>query len=154
MTRTNTPVRHGLALDDMTLRLEKSIDIAAPPEKAFDAMLDQFGPAGTTPDGAPLPLVLEPRPGGRWYRDLGKDEGHWWGTVQVIKRPHVLEIAGPMFMSYPVAGHIAARIDEEPHGSTMRLVHSAFGMISEEHRAGVNDGWQNWLDGVKAIAEK
>ena len=49
-----------------------------------------------------MPMKIEPWPGGRWYRDLGNDNGHFWGHVQAIKQPTLLEIYGPLFMSYPL----------------------------------------------------
>ena len=69
-------------------------------EASFAALLEQMGPANETPDGNPLPMKIEPWPGGRWYRDLGNDNGHHWGHVQAIKRPTLLEITGPLFMSH------------------------------------------------------
>ena len=53
-----------------------------------------MGRLNETPDGKPLPMLLEPHPGGRWFRDLGGDNGHLWGFVQSIKRPVLLEIWG------------------------------------------------------------
>jgi hypothetical protein len=50
------------------------------------------------------------RPGGRWYRDLGEDNGHFWGTVQAIKRPTLLEITGPLFMSYAAVSNLQYRL--------------------------------------------
>ena len=47
-------------------------------------------------------MKIELWPGGSWYRDLGDGNGHFWGNVQAIKRPTLLEITGPLFMSYPV----------------------------------------------------
>jgi len=44
-----------------------------------------------------MPMKLEAWPGGRWYRDLGDNNGHYWGTVQAIKKPTLLEICGPLF---------------------------------------------------------
>jgi hypothetical protein len=41
----------------------------------------------------PLPMTIEPRPGGRWFRDLGGDNGHFWGHVQAISAP-LMEIQG------------------------------------------------------------
>ena len=37
----------------------------------------------------------------QWYRDLGGDNGHFWAHVQAIKRPTLLEFAGPLFASFP-----------------------------------------------------
>ena len=35
-----------------------------------------MGRLNETPEGTPLPMMLETHPGGRWYRDLGGDNGH------------------------------------------------------------------------------
>lgn len=93
-----------------TITLVRETEINAPPATVFDAVLAEMGPEGQTPDGTPFPMVLEPFPGGRWYRDLGNGAGHWWGTVQVIKPPTLLEISGPLFMSYPAISHVQYRL--------------------------------------------
>ena len=49
----------------------------------------------------PMPMKIEPWPGGRWYRDLGDSNGHFWGNVQAIKRPTLLEFCGPMICPIP-----------------------------------------------------
>ena len=58
------------------LNIVKEIEIAAPLEIAFEAMLAEMGPEAQMPDGTPYPLKLEAWPGGRWYRDLGDNTGH------------------------------------------------------------------------------
>ncbi len=63
--------------------------------------LEQLGPYNQVAEDRPLPMKLEAWPGGRWYRDLGDNNGHFWGHVQAIKRPTLLEICGPLIMSYP-----------------------------------------------------
>lgn len=57
-----------------------------------------------------MPMILEEWPAGRWFRDLGNGQGHLWGFVPVIKPPTLIEIQGPMFMSYAVAGHLQLRL--------------------------------------------
>ena len=69
----------------------KEEEIAAPIEIVFETILEQMGPLNSTPE-KPMPMVLEAWPGGRWYRDLGNNTGHFWGTVQAIKSPS-LQIA-------------------------------------------------------------
>ena len=69
------------------LHIERSLDIAAPLQIVWETVLDQLGPASEMPDGSPFPMKIEPWPGGRWYRDLGNNAGHFWGHVQVIKPP-------------------------------------------------------------------
>src|SRR5690349_11155004 len=84
-----------MKLEDLVLDVEQQIDIKAPPEKVFPAVLERFGKKNTRPDGESLNLQIEAKPGGRWYRDRGNGVGHLWGFVQVIKPPTLLELSGP-----------------------------------------------------------
>ncbi len=138
---------------ELTLCIQKETLIAASREISFQAMLDQIGPRSETPDGTPMPLKLEPWPGGRWLRDLGDNTGHLWGHVQVIKPPTLLEITGPLFMSYPALNFVQYRLTEEGGGTRLALTHRAFGLISSEHREGVVMGWSHWLEKSRELAE-
>lgn len=79
-----------MTLQDLTLDVEQHIEIKTTLEKAFAAVLHRFGKGNTRPDGQSLELLLEAKPGGRWYRDRGNGVGHLWGFVQVIKPPTLL----------------------------------------------------------------
>src|SRR5215204_4200106 len=83
----------------------QQIAIDARLEIAFEAVLAELGPGSVLPDGSPFPMKIEAWPGGRWYRDLGNNTGHFWGHVQVIKPPKLLELVGPMPMSFPAINH-------------------------------------------------
>ncbi|TVQ61822.1 MAG: SRPBCC domain-containing protein [Phycisphaerales bacterium] len=135
------------------LSIQRSIVIAAPPQTVFDALLDELGPESVMPDGVPFPMIIEPRPGGRWYRDLGNDAGHLWGHVQVIKPPTLLEITGPLFMSYAAASHVQWRLKTEDDRTRLTVTHTAIGLIEDEHREGVSEGWDYNLQRVLEIAE-
>jgi Activator of Hsp90 ATPase homolog 1-like protein len=137
-----------------TIHVLKEIVIGAPMAIAFAAVLEELGPAGEMPDGQPMPMVIEPWPGGRWYRDLGDNAGHFWGHVQVIKPPALLELCGPMFVSYPVTNHVQYRLTAEGEGTRLKLVHRAFGQIPQEVRERVDGGWEYKLKQVRAIAER
>src|SRR5437899_11918008 len=91
----------------------KEIEISAPIDIAFEAMLEELGPEAQMPGGKPFPMKIEPWPGGRWYRDLGNNSGHLWGHVQVIKRPTLLEICGPGRMPSAAAHHRQYSLKEE-----------------------------------------
>jgi activator of Hsp90 ATPase-like protein len=135
MTLT-TPV-----IESLTLCIIEEIRVRASLDTTFAALLDQLGPYNETPDGTPMPMKLEPWPGGRWFRDFGEGNGHFWGNVQAIKRPSLLEISGPLFMSYPVSNNVQYRLSEVDGGTLIKFRHSALGLIQEEHRAGVTTGW-------------
>ena len=142
-----------MMLEDLILDVVQHIEIKAAPDKVFPIMLEHFGKRNTRPDGTPLQLLLEVKPGGRWYRDRGNGIGHLWGFVQVIKPPSLLELSGPMFMSYPANNHIEVKIDEISGGSKITLRHRALGMIDPEHRNSVTTGWQHMLSGIKEDCE-
>ncbi len=93
-------------LEELTLDIFQSLEIKAAVGDAYSALLRRLTIENSTPDNKAMPMVLEEWPGGRWFRDLGNGQGHLWGFVQVIKPPSLIEIHGPMFMSYAVAGHL------------------------------------------------
>jgi uncharacterized protein YndB with AHSA1/START domain len=130
-----------------TLNIKKESQIAAPIDVVFETLLEPLGPL------ADMKLKIEPWPGGRWFRDLGNNTGHFWGHVQVIKPPKLLEIVGPMMMSYPVASFLQYRLTEEAGGTRLALTHQAIGLITAEHMEGVNKGWGEYVAAIQAAAE-
>ena len=141
------------ALENLTLDIQQEIHINAPLETTFAALLEQMGPANQGPDGSPLPMKLESWPGGRWFRDLGEGNGHFWGHVQAIKRPTLIEITGPLFASYPFLSNVQYRLTETDGGTRIALHHSALGYIQDQHRQGVTHDWAALLDRVRKDAE-
>jgi len=146
-------VSTALSLENLSLVVTQEIQVKATLEKTFAALLEQLGPENDTPDGRKMPMKIEPWPGGRWFRDLGENNGHLWGHVQAIKRPTLLEITGPLFMSYAVTSNVQYRLSEEQGGTLIRFHHKALGMIEDEHRRGVNQGWTHILSRIRARAE-
>ena len=137
-----------------SFEIGKEIEIAAPIEIAFEAMLEQLGPEGQMPGGKPFAMKIEPWPGGRWYRDLGINTGHLWGHVQVIKPPTLLEICGPLMMSYPALNHVQYRLKAEGGVTRLVFLHRAMGLILPEQRDGMPKGWEYWLERIRKLAER
>lgn len=135
-----------------TLLIQRDITIDAPIDVVFASLLDELGPEGQLPGGQPFPKVLEAWPGGRWFRDLGNNTGHLWGHVQVIKPPTLLEICGPMFMSFAAVSHLQYRLKAEGSGTQMSLCHRAMGTIPLEHREQVGSGWEQSMNRVRELA--
>jgi hypothetical protein len=156
-----TPATTAAALTNETIRtldIRKEMLIHASPNIAFEALLEELGPGGQSPDGKDYPFVLEPWPGGRWFRDLGETGGHkyghLWGHVQVIKAPTLVEIRGPFWMSYPAINFLQYRLTAESAGTRISLTHRAMGLMPEDLRDGVNQGWEFKLARVVTIAER
>jgi hypothetical protein len=139
-----------------TLDIVKDIEVAASIEIVFQTILEQMGPNNEKPDGTPWPMKIEPWPGGRWYRDLGKNSGHLWGHVQSINPPTLLEIYGPLFMSSPVTSHLLYRLSSEAGATRLKFSHRAIGQIAPEFRDGVNvnKGWGSLIERIRVVAEK
>jgi activator of Hsp90 ATPase-like protein len=140
-------------IEDMTLNITQEIHVHAPLDVTFAALLEQLGPHNEVIDGTPMPMKIEPWPGGRWYRDLADGNGHFWGHVQAIKRPTLLEISGPLFMSYPVVSNIQYRLTESDGGTLIKFRHAALGLIQADHRKGVSSGWSRIHERVRKQAE-
>jgi hypothetical protein len=143
---TTDPTIHAVTI-------EKVDKIAAPLDIVWETLLEQLGPLSEM-GAKPFPMVFEAWPGGRWYRDLGNNAGHYWGTVQVIKPPTLLEICGPLFMSYAAVSHVQYRLKEDGVYTQLSLIHRAMGTISEDHLSGMNTGWDKEMQAIRSIAEK
>ena len=129
-------------IEDLTLNIAEEIHIRAPLDVTFAALLDQLGPFNEVAADRPLPMKLEPWPGGRWFRDLGDNNGHFWGHVQAIKRPTLLEISGPLIRSYPVFNNLQYRLSQVEGGTLIKFHHTAFGLIRDDDRH-VSSGWSH-----------
>jgi hypothetical protein len=141
------------ATDTPTLVITEEIVVKASIETTFNSLLVQMGRQNETPDGKPLPMVIEPKPGGRWYRDLGGDNGHLWGFVQSIKRPALLEIWGPLFMSTAASSNLIYRLSETDDGTRISFMHTVFGPLPAEFRGDMAPGWAALHARVKRAAE-
>ena len=142
-----------------TLEFMREDEIAAPIDVVWETMLEELGPNNMRGDGQPMPMKLEAFPGGRWMRDLGNDEGHWWGAIQAIKAPTLLEISGPLFMSYPSMNNVQYRLKEENGATKLSFVHRGMAYIAydpklAEQWKGIEGGWGSMLDRIRTVAEK
>jgi uncharacterized protein YndB with AHSA1/START domain len=143
----------GNGIESLNVTIEQEIHVNASLETTFAALLEQLGPENETPEQK-MPMKIEAWPGGRWFRDLGSNNGHCWGHVQAIKRPTLFEVSGPLFMSYAVANNLQYRLSEEKGGTLIRFHHKAFGVIPDDHRKGMEEGWGKMNANIKVRAEK
>jgi uncharacterized protein YndB with AHSA1/START domain len=141
-------------IEDLTLNITQEIQVNAPLEATFAALVEQLTTASEHPDGTPMPMKMELRPGGRWFRDIGGDNGHFWATVQAVKQPTLLEFTGPLFMSYPAINNVQYRLSEVGGGTLIQFHHSAFGLIQEDHKKGVTTGWNHIHEQARQRAER
>lgn len=136
------------------LNIRQEIQVKDSLETTFAALLEQLGPGFTNMEGTPMPLKIEAHPGGRWYRDLGRENGHFWGSVQAIKRPTLLEFCVPLMLSFPAVHNVQYRLTESNGGTLIKFQHLAAGPIPAEKEDGMPKGWDHILTEVRKRAEK
>ncbi len=136
-------------LEEMTIDVEQHVEVQAAIGDVFKGVLYRLGKGNTRPDGESMQMILEEWAGGRWFRDRGDGIQHLWGHLQVIKPPVLIELSGPMFMSYPVINHLEVKLDQIAGGTKVTLRHRAIGLLQQDHREGVAEGWKALLDGLK-----
>lgn len=141
------------AVDQPTFTITEEFFVRASIDATFDSLITQMGRQNETPEGKPMPMMIETKPGGRWYRDLGGDNGHLWGFVQSIRRPALLEIWGPLFMSTAAANNLIYRLTEVDGGTMISFKHTLLGPVPDEFRQHMAPGWTAIHDRVKRQAE-
>jgi len=135
-------------LDNLTVSVTEETLVHASLDNTFEALLEELGPSNCGQNETPMPMLLEPWPGGRWFRDLGNGNGHLWGHVQAIKRPTLLEITGPLMMSFAVSSNVQYRLKEVDGGTLISLKHSALGLFPDGYRDVMAQGWRLVSDRV------
>jgi uncharacterized protein YndB with AHSA1/START domain len=141
------------SIDNLSLDIAEEIHVRASVAATFASLLEELGPSHLGHNDTPLPMVLEPWPGGRWFRDLGGDNGHLWGHVQAIKRPTLIEISGPLMMSFAAVSNIQYRLKESDGGTLITLRHTALALFPDGYREAMSQGWPEFFDRVRQRAE-
>ena len=142
------------ALENLSLDITEEIRVRSSLTATFAALLEEMGPSNEGHNGTPMPMTLEPWPGGRWFRELGDNNGHLWGHVQAIKRPTLLEITGPMMMSFAVASNLQYRLKEIDGGTSITLHHTALGLFPDGYRDALSQGWPLLFERLRRRVEK
>ena len=122
--------------------VEQQIEVKAPVAAAFEGLICQLTQINE------MPLKLERFPGGAGSAIWAATPAICGVSCRLIK-PTLLEIQGPMMMSYPVAGHVQFRLSEVAGGTKVTVRHCAMGLIEDAHREGVSKGWLQILSGIQ-----
>lgn len=149
-------MKQAASLDNMMVNIDQTIEIKAAPGDVFEGLVTRICELYGEEGKPPLKLNLERWPGGRWFRELEGGNGHLWGFVQAIRPPTLLELYGPMFMSYPVAGHMIIRLSPVTGGTRVVLQNQFFGPMPPEMHDddGMATAWNDMLNRLKKDSER
>jgi hypothetical protein len=64
------------------------------------------------------------------------------------------DLTGPMPMSFLAINHLQYRLKAEGNGTRLSFIHSALGLIPQEHRDRMPEGWEHALNRIKELAER
>jgi hypothetical protein len=143
------------AIENLSVNITEEMHVRASLADTFAALLEEMGPSNQGQPGVPMPMTLEPWPGGRWFRDLGDGNGHCWGHVQAIKRPTLLEISGPLMMSFAAVSNVQYRLKEVEGGTVITLRHTALALFPPDgFRDALGHGWTMIFDRIRRRVEK
>ena len=107
------------------IHITEEILVRATLEKKFASLIAQMGRLNETRMASPA-MVLETRRRALVPGACGEN-GHLWGFVQSIKRPTLLEILGPLFMSTAATSNLLYRLSEVDGGSLITFTHTLVG---------------------------
>ena len=141
------------AIENLSLDISQETLVRSSVTATFAALLEELGPSNVGQNDVPMPMTLEAWPGGRWFRDLGDNNGHLWGHVQAIKRPTLLEITGPLMMSFGVASNVQYRLKEADGGTMIVFRHTALGLFPDGYREALSQGFKSIFDRIRRRVE-
>ena len=72
---------------------------------------------------------------------------------QWLKRPTLLEFAGPLMISSPFVSNVQYRLSEFGGATLIVFRHTAFGYVPAEHKAGMEKGWTLMHEATRKRAE-
>ena len=146
--------------------IRKTITVQAPIDRAFEVFASRMGEwwhkehsiaKGTTQ----ADVVIEPRPGGRWYEKGADGSEHPWGRVLAYDPPRRLVLAWQLTREFAYDPDFETTVEvifEEKGGATIvQFEHrdlERMGVDAVQLLEGMDGGWGLLLDLYKAAAEK
>ena len=140
------------ALEGLSLDITQEIHVRSSLEATFKALLEEMGPANQGHNDTPMPMTLEARPGGRWFRDLGDGNGHLWATSRRSR-------ADPARASRPADDVVRGRQQRPVPAHPERRRHpdhaapTALGLFPDGYREELSKGFPMILNRVKQRLE-
>jgi uncharacterized protein YndB with AHSA1/START domain len=137
-----------------SFHVEQEVLIEAPRARVWAALMDPESWWKHRFDGPPCRLVLEARPGGRFYQAWPGEEGAVFGHVTFLKSPEVIRLSGPLGMTTPVSSVYEWRLEDLGEATMLKLSHRVVGLLDEEYAQNHEQGWRVLWEGLKALAER
>jgi len=143
--------------------ITKAMHVGLAPQAAFDLFLGRMHewwlPEHTLLKVPVKEIVIEPRPGGRWY-EVGVDGSEMqWGKVVAWDSPHRVVLHWQLNADFTYDPQFETEVEitflPDGDGTRVEFEHrdlERFGDKAEELRSGMGGGWDQLLEGFVARA--
>jgi len=152
-TSAESPKEHVMTLQHFAVI--QSIGIEAPPERVFDALVDDTAAWWGAPYSLidePETITIDPRLGGLVRESRGGREA-LWGVVSEFERGAVLAWSGSMGLGPAAHGTVTYTVKEDGTGSRVTVRHESIGPFSDDAAGQYDYGWDDLNHRLKALVE-
>lgn len=138
--------------------VELEIQIKASVERTWNALAKEIGVwwrRDFLTDASAKGFVLELRLGGKLYEDWGNGEGAIWATVNVLRAPRVLELAGFCAPAWggPNTHYHSFHLEEHAGGTRVRFSDAVHGRVDDANATSLREGWLLLFDALRTYCE-
>ena len=136
-----------------SFHIEQEIELPAPRERVFEALLDVNGWWCHRFADVQSTLTLEAIPGGRFF-EQGTVHRALFGVVTYIKAPEVLRLEGPLGMNrLPVTSVYEYALEAKGGTTLLKLSHRCLGLLDPKWKESHEAGWQQLWVHLRALVE-
>ena len=98
-------------------------------------------------------ITFDPKVGGFFMENWGNGQGAIWGTVLYYKEHEEIRLQGLLGMQGAVNSHYSYRLESHGEATTVKLSHSAVGLLDPKWEEAHSSGWTLLLNKLKVHVE-
>lgn len=140
-------------------RLELEIDIQAPLERVWKAVIEEpdawwCAEMRCVPDGSKI--ALEPRAGGHFVEANDRGGSLLWFTVIAVDPPRSINLAGSLAPPFggPSGAFLLIELEETEAGTKVKMTNTLHGHVDEDSLPQMDGGWRMLLKGLRDHVQK
>lgn len=99
-------------------------------------------------------ITFDPKVGGFFMENWGNGQGALWGTVLYYKENEEIRLQGLLGMQGAVNSHYGYKLENDGKVTTVKLSHSAVGLLDPEWEKAHSNGWELLLNKLRKHVEE
>lgn len=144
-----------MKLDISSFQIEQQIDINAPLERVFHSLVNDINDWWEFRfEENNSQITFDSKIGGLFMENWENGQGAIWGTVLYYKENEEIRLQGLLGMQGAVNSHYGYRLESNGETTTVKLSHSAVGLLDPNWEEAHSSGWALLLNKLKNHAEK